>query len=153
MMEDHMPPPTPQELVSQMKAQYQQFLAACDALSTERALAPGICGEWSAKAVVDHLTGWQVQSLPIVRQLLSSEKGDFDVDIDAFNRMSVETREDLSWDESLEAFKESYEAFDEALHDLPAARTRTNAGLKSWLQAMIHEYCFHLQHIESTQCP
>ena len=148
MQEDHIPPHNHEKLVRQMKAHYQKFLAACNTLTKESALAPGICGEWSAKAVVDHLTGWQVQSLLMIKQLLSSEKEIFDIDIDAFNHISVETREDLSWDKSLEAFKLSYEAFDEALHDLPGLQYRTNEGLKSWLRAMIHEYRFHLKHIE-----
>ncbi|MFW5714720.1 MAG: maleylpyruvate isomerase N-terminal domain-containing protein [Brevefilum sp.] len=151
MSKDHMPPPTPQELVSQLKEQFQKFLAVCEELSSNQAYEPGICGEWSAKAVVDHLTGWQVQSLPIVKQLLSSEKKEFEYDIDAFNRTSVTSRADLSWEESLEAFRDSFNNFDEALGDIPVARFRTNEGFKSWLKAMIHEYRFHLQHIQKAQ--
>ena len=151
MSKDHMPPPTPQELHSQMQEQFQAFLDVCEALSPEQALEKEICGEWSAKAVVDHLTGWQVQSLPMVKQLLSSEKETLDFDIDAFNRTSVVSREDLSWEESLEAFKSSYASFDDALRDLPVAQYRTNEGFKSWLKAMTHEYRFHLQHIEKAQ--
>jgi len=151
MSNDHMPPPTPQELFSQMKEQFEAFLAACEVLSQEQALESGICGEWSAKAVVDHLTGWQVQSLPVVKQLLASEKAEFDYDIDAFNRTSVKSREDLTWEESLAAFRESFQNFDHALQDIPVAHYRTNQGFKSWLQAMIREYRFHLQHIEEAQ--
>ena len=151
MSKDHKPPPTPQELLSQMQAAYQVFLDACETLSPEQALETGVCGEWSAKAVVDHLTGWQVQSLRILNQLLSSEIESFDLNIDAINRTSVQSREDLSWDESLEVFKASYDSFDEALSDLPVAQYRTNEGFKSWLKAMVHEYRFHLQHIKKAQ--
>lgn len=98
--------------------------------------------------MVDHLTGWQVQSLPIVSQLLSGEKEVFDFDINTVNRQSVESREGLSWKESLKEFKESYEAFVVALQDLPGSQYRTYEGLQSWLGAMMHEYRFHLQHIE-----
>ena len=50
-----------------------------------------------------------------------------------------------------EAFKASYDSFDEALSDLPVAQYRTNEGFKSWLKAMAHEYRFHLQHIKKAQ--
>jgi len=148
MSTDHMPPPTPQELLSQMKEGYQALLQVCESLSPEQALVSGVCGEWSAKAVVDHLTGWQVQSLSILQQLLASEKEALDFDIDAFNRTAVRSREDLTWNESLEAFKNSYEHFNEAVGDLPVERYRTNEGFKSWLKAMTHEYRFHLDHIK-----
>ena len=151
MSHDHKPPPTPQELVSQMKESAQIFLAACESLSQDQALQSGVCGEWSAKAVVDHLTGWQVQSLPILQQLLASQNDEFDFQIDAFNRSSVKSREDLSWQESLAAFKDSYSAFDQAVEEVSPARYRTNEGFKSWLKAMIHEYRFHLPHIKKAQ--
>lgn len=148
---DHMPPPTPQELVSQMRDKYQAFLSACQELSSEQAFKSGVCGKWSAKAVVDHLTGWQIQSLPILKMLLESDKTDLDLDIDAFNRTSVRDREDLTWEESLMAFKLSFESFDKAIDDITVSRYRTNQGFKSWLKAMINEYQFHISHIQGAQ--
>lgn len=151
MNAEHMPPPTPLELVSQMRESYQSFLEACEALTQDQALASGACGEWSAKAVVDHLTGWQVESLPILKKLLETENEDFDLDIEAFNRTSVRDREDLAWEDSLTAFKLSFESFDKGLEDITVSRFRTNAGFKSWLKAMIHEYQFHIVHIQKAQ--
>lgn len=151
MSTDHMPPPTPQDLLSQLHEHFQTFLEACEALSPEQALASGVCGKWSAKAVVDHLTGWQIQSLSILQQLLASEKKVFNFDIDAFNQTSVKSREDLSWEESLESFKDSYDHFHTAASDLHVERYRTNEGFKSWLKAMTHEYRFHLEHIKEAQ--
>ena len=131
MAPDHMPPPTPQELVAQMKESAKAFLAACEALTPEQAREPGVCGVWSAKAVLDHLTGWQVQSLPILKKLLASDNEAFDLDIDAFNRTSVNSREALSWVESLDAFRESYSAFDEAVDEISLGLYQTNPGIKS----------------------
>ena len=151
MHTDHMPPTSPQELISQMKENYQKFLDACHSLTQEQALQPGVCGEWSAKAVVDHLTGWQVESLPILKMLLETDKQDFDLDIDAFNAVSVEKREALSWQESLTALELSCKSFYEGIDKISVSRYRLNAGLRSWLRAMIHEYQFHLQHIQNTK--
>jgi hypothetical protein len=134
-----------------MKDSAYAFLSACEDLSPTQACKSGICGEWSAKAVVDHLTGWQVQSLPILQQLLSGAAEAFDLDIDAFNRTSVSSREDLSWEESLEALRFSFSAFDQAVDEIPTAQYRTNPGFKSWLKAMTHEYRFHLPHIKNAQ--
>lgn len=151
MNANHMPPPTPQELVSQMREKYQSFLEACASLSQSQALASGACGDWSAKAVVDHLTGWQVESLPILKKLLETDNEDFALDIEAFNRASVRDREDLTWDDSLTALKLSFESFDKGLETITVSRFRTNPGFKSWLKVMTHEYEFHIVHILKAQ--
>lgn len=148
MPKNHMPTLSLQEKVSQMRESAQAFLAACEKLTVQQALAAGVCGEWSAKAVVDHLTGWQVQSLPILEQLRSGVDETLDFDIDAFNRNSVESRVCLSWEESLAAFRESFSAFDRAAGAMPTDPDRHHHGFTSWLNAMIHEYRFHLEHID-----
>lgn len=148
MHSDHMPPPTPQELVSQLQDKYRNFLTACQELNQQQALKAGICGEWSAKAVVDHLTGWQIESLSILQRLLESDNPDLDFDIDAFNRTSVKDRKDLTWEESLLAFRLSFESYGKAMDEISVSHYRTNEAFKSWVKAMIREYEFHLPHIK-----
>jgi len=148
MSTEYKPSLTPQELLSHMYEKFQTFLSACKKLTAEQALEKGVCGQWSAKAVVDHLTGWQMESLPFLREVLKSEKAGLDLDIDGFNHTSVIEREDLTWDESLTAFEQSFEAFNEYLGTITFSQHRTNAGIKSWMKAMIQEYQFHLQHIQ-----
>ena len=143
-----MPPIGLPELVSQMRGSYEIFLQACEQLSKEQALIGGVCGEWSAKAVLDHLTGWQVRSLFILKQVLNVPDQAFNLDIDAFNNKSVQDRQNLTWEESLSAFKLSFNAFDQALGDIQLDHYRTNQALISWVKAMTHEYQFHLEHIQ-----
>lgn len=142
--------PSP-EIVMEMKRHYQAFLRACTALTPEQAQKKGICGEWSAKAVVDHLTGWQLASPSFLKKVLASENPLMDVDIDAFNQNSVQDRQALSWQDSLAAFKDSFKAFEHALQDIPRAQFQDNAGLTSWVKAMNHEYVFHHAHIKKAQ--
>lgn len=146
-----MSPPTPDELVLRMKADFVTFFSACQSLTIEQALTPGVCGEWSAKAVIDHLTGWQVYSLPIIDKLLAKDKTVFDLDIDAFNQKSVKERQDIPWQESLISFEESFKTFSERLDRIPARRFQTEEGFTDWVKAMIHEYQFHLTHIQQAQ--
>ncbi len=146
-----MSPTNPNEYVSEMKKDYKTFFTVCQTLTEAQALEPGVCGEWSVKAVVDHLTGWQVQSLPIIRTLLAEDKTDFDLDIDAFNQISVDDRHVLKWQESLNAFERSFKAFIEELEEIPESRFSTEAGLMTWVKAMIHEYKFHLPYIQRAQ--
>lgn len=151
MQNDPQLPPTLQECISQLRDHFQAFLSASEALSLTQALVPGVCGEWSAKAVVDHLTGWQVHSLKIFKALLPGKELRFNVDIDAFNEQSVASRKGLSWTESLEAFKDSFQDFDEAIQVFAASTNKAHPGFRSWLDAMIHEYRYHLEHILKAQ--
>lgn len=140
-------PVTTQELVSQMNAHYRAFLLACKELSQVQALNEGVCGEWSAKAVVDHLTGWQEESLSILKDILKPGITDFDIDIDAFNRAAVKEKENFTWDESLKDFQTSFELFVKNLEEILISQVQVNEGLKSWLKAMSYEYQFHISHI------
>lgn len=149
MPQDHMPPTTIKELVSQMRSAYETFLQACEDLSEEQAQQGGVCGKWSAKAVLYHLTGWQVESLPILKRILGAPDQALDLEIEAFNRKSVKDRQELTWEESLNAFKSSFDAFDQALDDIQLAHYRTDQALISWVKSMTHEYQFHIEHIDN----
>ena len=146
-----MPTATAYEFILQMKEAYKTFFMACQALTERQAMMADVCGEWSAKAVVDHLTGWQVQSLPIIQALVDGDKSAFDLDIDAFNQTSVDRRQDLTWQESLKDFELSFNEFLEALNTIPESPFKTEAGLITWVKAMIHEYQVHLTHIHHAQ--
>ena len=143
--------PSTAELILEMKKNYQIFLQRCEALTQEQALIGGICGEWSAKEVIDHLTGWQEASPSFLQDILSSERVELDEEIDAFNQISVQTKRALSWQESLAAFIASFEDFERTLQDIPKTKFTKNAGLKSWIKAMNHEYIFHRTHIQAAQ--
>jgi len=39
----------------------------------------------------------------------------------------------------------------EELEEIPESRFSTEAGLMTWVKAMIHEYKFHLPHIQRAQ--
>lgn len=143
--------PATEELLLQIQDSYQQFLSACENLSSLQALKPGVCGAWSAKAVVDHLTGWQDESLSIVETLLAADQPDLELDIDAFNQSSVLSRENLTWEESLAAFIRSFDKFIKNIEGISGSHLRNHVGLSTWLKAMIHEYQHHLVQIQSAQ--
>ncbi len=139
----------PSELIANMNSAYQDFLAACQSFEPQKAALSGACGDWSAKSVVDHLIGWQVQSLSILDALTKGRSDAFDFDIDAFNAASVENRKDTSWQESLQDLQDSFADFKKALEKIKAAQFQTNKGFAAWIKAMIHEYEHHLSHVRS----
>jgi uncharacterized protein (TIGR03083 family) len=138
---------TPQALITQMDTAYTTFLNACEALTPAQAMADGLCGEWSAKQLLDHLTGWQVESPSILKRIQTQPEAAFDFDIDSFNQKTVEARKTLSWQESLTAFKDSYQAFLQALQNLSKERFLSHPNYAGWVKAMIHEYDVHLAHM------
>jgi uncharacterized damage-inducible protein DinB len=149
MTDEKTPPPTPQDLKARMSSAFDDFIGACNALTPEKWQQSNACGEWSAKNIVDHLTAWQKESLTILESLLEGTSNVFDYDIDSFNAASVKDLENLSWQESLEDFEASYRAFEQALSQVTEAQYRTNKGFTAWIKAMIHEYEFHLPHIQA----
>ncbi len=139
------------EQISRMRDDFVTFLRASKSLTEEQALHAEVCGEWSAKQIVDHLTGWQVESINIIDRLLNVEEEELDLDIDGFNASSVRDREARDWTQSLTELEESFNTFDHILRGTGQEAYEMHSGLASWVRAMTQEYRFHLAHIEKAR--
>ena len=122
--------------------QGQIFLDAAREMGAEIAVKPGICGEWSVKDVLAHLTGWNREAVREFGLLPDGELPPMPEDmeiIDQLNAGLVDLYHDFSWDQVFEAFEDSLLALEQAA----AAASPENAAKEPryglWLQIMAGE--------------
>jgi uncharacterized protein (TIGR03083 family) len=136
------------ELRRETDETFAHTLRLIDAISPEQATLPGACGEWSARDVVAHFTGWHPEARSRLQDLLEGVYERRQYDFDSFNAASVDARRHRSWAEVVAEFKQSHDAFvafasarEESLWEDKRAR--------GWLIAVTSEhYPEHYEHLE-----
>jgi hypothetical protein len=127
------------------------FLIAAKKLSPELAEISGVCGDWSPKDVVAHLTGWNYEA---VRHYCAFQAGatpaaaNSENAIDAYNARFVTERSHLTWEQALQALEDSLIEFEKAVDKLPPEEIPRHKRYTEWLQWMGEDYENHLQHVK-----
>jgi hypothetical protein len=85
-----------------LKTTRKEFLMLADLISeVERTTRP-VCGVWTLKDLVGHLTDWEKVGVDGLRQLVAGQTPEFDeliVDFDTWNNAHAAARRDQPWDD------------------------------------------------------
>jgi hypothetical protein len=117
-----------------------QHVAA--AISLARRDAVGVCGAWTPKQVAAHLAGWDREAARALLALLAGAPEDFVVDIDAFNRASVDARMHLSWDGTCLELRQAHEALQHSIDTVIQAQAPAR-GYLAWMDGRLADYALH----------
>ncbi|HEX6383612.1 MAG TPA: DinB family protein [Anaerolineae bacterium] len=85
-----------------LRAARKEFLAAAALVSPAERNSRPVCGVWSLKDLVGHLTDWEKVGVDGLQQLVAGDTPEFDEsipDFDTFNARNATARRDQSWDE------------------------------------------------------
>jgi hypothetical protein len=104
----------------------KEFLLTADMISeAERTTLP-VCGVWTLKDLLGHLTDWAKVGVDGLQQLAEGQAPEFDYTIalnfDEFNNANAAVRKDQSWDEIWTDFKETHHQLLHLLHTMPEAQ-------------------------------
>jgi DinB superfamily len=90
-------------MLSQLDSAWQEFHASYAGLTDEQMLIPGVCGEWSVRDLIAHVTWWDAEALKHLPLVLEGGRPTrYSVTyggIDAFNALMTERKADLTLDE------------------------------------------------------
>jgi hypothetical protein len=59
---------TKDELIKSLETSRKQFLELLEGITDEQCLEPGVCGEWSIKDILSHLSFWEGQIVTFMYQ-------------------------------------------------------------------------------------
>lgn len=97
-----------------LKASRKEFLGLAHLVpAAERSRRP-VCGVWTLKDLIGHLTDWEKVGVDGLRQLVAGHTPEFDEPIDDFvtwNNAHAAARRDQPWDEVWDDFKQTRETF------------------------------------------
>lgn len=104
-----------QDRLDRLGRVYRAFFALVDDYTEDRRELTGACGEWNARQVMAHMSGWLTEA---VQRYDAFERGDTStVDYDdehdnaRFNQASVDERAGLNWEETVQDLRQSYERY------------------------------------------
>ena len=128
-----------EKLQAEFSTAYAHFFQVATALEPARRNQPGVCGDWSPKEIISHLTGWDKSMQAFV---LDPDVFDPPDDIDAFNAKSVSERQHLSWDESIAELQAGFRGLQEAISTV-TSDMRIYTRVSGWLKGRREDYDFH----------
>jgi hypothetical protein len=128
-----------EKLQTELSTVYARFFQVATALEPAKHNQPGVCGDWSPKEVVAHLTGWDKS----VQEFIADPDGfDPPYDVDTFNAKSVSERQHLSWDESIDELQAGFRGLQKVVSTV-TADMRIYNRISEWLKLRREDYDLH----------
>lgn len=121
------------------------FLALLGQLDAAEATRAGVCGAWSAKEIVAHLTGWLWEGERRLRNRFEEDGQPMPPvgDVDARNAQAVAERADLSWQETLDEFRRADMTFAATAAQVSQRDHDADERYARWVAIMVSEYGNH----------
>ncbi|HYH13353.1 MAG TPA: maleylpyruvate isomerase N-terminal domain-containing protein [Thermomicrobiales bacterium] len=118
-------------LIEKVETAWAEFHASYDGLADEELLIPGVCGEWSVRDLVAHVTWWDEEALNHLPTVLEGESPPrysmLYGGIDAFNAMKTEEKRGLSLEEVRCEADETHRRLLAYLRGIPVERLKGNS--------------------------
>lgn len=133
--------------ITQLNELQRNFIETVNALQKSKREKPGVCGTWSPRQVVAHMTGWEIET---ILQFERIERGTsaLEHDIDLFNEKSVQQREHLYWDETLIELKEAQKKFNQKALSISFDDDSIDEGYWELINVQIEHYLHHIRQLK-----
>lgn len=134
-------------LVTELRALQKELIEIAQSLEKTQRERSGVCGTWSPKEVLAHLTGWDVEVTRQYRLFLDGLEKAIEHDIEEFNKKSVSQRSHQSWEETMVELRNAHKEFIEVAHSIPPSELTGNREYRGWMKVQIEHYQHHIQQL------
>jgi hypothetical protein len=141
-------PTTWENLITELRNLQFEFIEVAQQLDQSRRDKPGVCGSWSPKQVIAHISGWDKEVIRQFGLFREGLKKAIEHDINEFNKKSVENRNHLSWDETLTELQQAHELFYEMAKSISTGERSENEDYRKWVKVQIAHYKHHTKQLE-----
>lgn len=125
------PPARIARLIEKVETSWSGFHASYDGLTDEEMLIPGVCGEWSVRDLIAHVTWWDEEALSHLPTVLEGETpprySTLYGGIDAFNAIKTEEKRELSLEEVRREADETHRRLLAYLRGVPVEKLKGNS--------------------------
>lgn len=137
-----------EKLIEELSNLQHQFIEVAQQIDDTKRNQPGVCGSWSPKQVIAHISGWDKE---VIRQFSLFQEGlekAIEHDIDEFNEKSVTERQHLSWEEIVAELKQAHEQFYQRTKSISSQELFENEEYKDWVEVQIDHYKHHTKQLK-----
>ena len=129
------------------RSAYDQLFMLVDQYPVDRRELTGACGDWTAKQVLAHCSGWIVETQKRYDEYLAGELRKVRYDFDSFNAASVAARQEMNWDETVRELRDLVEVYIVKSEALPAEQVAANERYVGWLDALTEDCEEHTEQL------
>lgn len=137
-----------ENLIQELNSLQHTFIDVAQQIEKYKRCQPGICGSWSPKQVVAHISGWDKE---VIRQFGLFQDGlekAIEHDIDEFNKKSLMERRHLSWEETITELQQAHEQFSQIAKSISSHELSGNEKYRDWVDVQIEHYKHHTKQLK-----
>ena len=105
-------------------------------------------GSWSVKDVLSHIVGWEAEVVKQFKAFLVNPDVDDNYDIDSFNKIAVELRKHLSWNQIEEELKTAQTELSGFLFSLNQKNIEDEKRFIEWVKVLADHYVHHTKQLK-----
>ena len=124
------------------------YLELCRKLSAEHTEQAGVCGIWNARQLTAHITGWEKEVMVQFSKLSQDLKSPIRYNIDKFNRQSVESRSQLTWDQTLQELAQAQNELQYQVNKVDKDDIINTKQYLQWIIILAEHYQHHLDQLK-----
>lgn len=134
--------------LQQFMNSYHHLFEVAARYPADRAERPGACGEWSAKQVLAHCSGWIAEALRRYEMYDRGENSGVRYDFDGFNAQSVADRAGLTWDETVGELYGLVDVYRFRIARLKPEVIAANRRYMAWVDSLADDCANHTVQLE-----
>ncbi|MBZ0293468.1 MAG: hypothetical protein K8L99_12950 [Anaerolineae bacterium] len=127
---------------------YSDLFAVAERYPADLTEKPGACGDWSARQVLAHCSGWISEALRRYTQFETGDSNHTFRDSDAFDQRSLKEREGLSWSATLGELRGLVDVFRFRVARLKPVVLMSDSRYLEWISELTkvcHEHTAQLE--------
>ena len=135
------------ELYNTLAASENEFIQVIESLNAKIRDKKIVNGKWSAKEILSHIVGWEVEVVKQFKAILTNPEVDDNYDIDSFNKTAVESRKHLSWDQIVTELKTAQADLLSFLSNLIQKEIEEEKRFIEWMDVLVNHYIHHTKQL------
>ena len=132
-------------IYTQLKKNSIQVIESSNVKIRDKKIADG---KWSAKEILAHIAGWEVEVKKQFKVFLTNPDVDDNYDIDSFNKSAVELRKYLSWDQIVTELITAQSELSGFLAKLTQKEIDEEKRFIEWVDVLINHYDHHIKQLK-----
>ena len=105
-------------------------------------------GKWSPKDILSHIVGWEVEVVNQFKAILTNPDVDDNYDIDSFNKIAVESRKHLNWDQLVTELKNAQTELSSFLSNFSQKEIDEEKRFIEWVDVLVKHYIHHTKQLK-----
>ena len=131
----------------ELESAQNQFVNAINEISFSVREKKGKFGKWSAKDLLAHISGWELEVIKMFNLFLTDPNVNDEYNINTFNNESVSARERLSWEEILNELKSAQKELNALISKLDQKQLNSESRFTEWIGVLNNHYHHHTNQI------